>query len=167
MTENVLFSSIPPIPCCSCMRVRREHSQYTRDTYFWHSKVMAERQAFNLCAAFGEKGMLVYIYVYYFPKEWEGISVNAESRMVLCFLLYVTSAKNKARLFPREAHGSTVLGFYSHHVLLDIPGLIAPSIRMISTCSCSIWDPLVMSLCLCLCQGKGCRKRSSCICCLY
>lgn len=57
MTKNVLFPSIPPIPCCSCVRVRRKHSQYTRDTYFWHSKVMAERQAFNLCAAFGEKGV--------------------------------------------------------------------------------------------------------------
>lgn len=52
---SLAFIFIPPIPCFSCMHVRRRHSQYTRDTYFWHLKVTAERQAFDLSAECGGK----------------------------------------------------------------------------------------------------------------
>lgn len=55
VTKCLLYSAAPPIPRFSCMCVCRKHSQYTRDIYFWHLKVMAERQAFSLSAAFVER----------------------------------------------------------------------------------------------------------------
>ena len=64
-----------------------KHSQYTRDTYFWHSKVIAERQAFSLSAAFDGKSMLVSIYVYHFPKERERISACAEWGFVCSLII--------------------------------------------------------------------------------
>lgn len=120
MTKSPWFSSSPPISRCSCTLVRRKHSQYTGENYFWHWKVTAERQALNLRAALKKnkkKTARTPVYTYsvhlcvLFSKRTRR-DFCAESRTVLFFFLFskkTTSAKSKARLFfPKQEFAFTI-----------------------------------------------------------
>lgn len=80
---TTIFSSVQPILCYSCMCMRGKHSQYTRDIYFWHSKVMAERQAINLSAAFDEKGTYSTVSGSYCPSMCATFQTNVCTCRVL------------------------------------------------------------------------------------
>lgn len=145
MTKSPWFSSSPPISRCSCTLVRRKHSQYTGENYFWHSKVTAERQALNLRAAFKKKQKTartpVYMYSVHlcvlFSKRTRR-DFCAESRTVLpppLFLKRQPQWRAKQGCFPARLFLQSRLNRY-----LDA------KIGMISTYFCIIWDSLAMYL---------------------
>lgn len=99
MTEWLLYSSAPPVPCCSCVCVHRMYRQYTRDVYLWHLKVIAVRR--GLGAAYVGKSRVVSLCWY--PAVWYCLtgSERVFSRSTIpdgalfALLLQTTSARNK------------------------------------------------------------------------
>lgn len=98
------------------MRMRGKHSQYTRDIYFWHSKVMVERKAINLSTAFDEKVTNSTVSGSYCPSMCATFQTNVFNCRILYGALFPLHYYKRTQWRKKKKKDMHIGHMFLHHL---------------------------------------------------